>query len=170
MIVRALVGFCLAFAVSAACSGDAAEDGICWEAMQAAKPAITTSIMDTWGAPCDSNDQCVALLGEGAICDDQAVIFELPGGFCTKPCTVGDDPQDTDITFELDDLDCDPNGGIACVGANGIYSRCAPPCTGDEQCGREGYFCRQMPQIAAGADPTFCLMDECCENDCIGAP
>ena len=145
---------------------DTSAGAACYDDREAMKPAPSMSIQETWGAPCMTDGDCVTLLGDGAVCDFTAVIYELPGGFCTKPCVVGDDPNNTTMSFELDDPECDPAGGIACVGANGIYSRCAPPCTDDSQCTREGYFCRTMPQISAETDPTFCLMDDCCEGSC----
>ncbi len=167
MLRRSIVGFISAFALASACTGPGGEEGgICYADREAAKPPLTTSVMDVWGSACTTDQECVARLGAGAICGNSAIIFELPGGYCSKPCMIGDDPMDTSITVELDDPECDPAGGVACVGANGIYSRCAVACLGDEQCGRSGYFCRTMPQIAADTDPTFCLMDDCCEDAC----
>ncbi len=141
--------------------------GSCYDAREAEKPAVTMSVQDTWGSACKTNADCVAVLGEGAVCDFSAVVYELPGGYCTKPCTIGDDPNNSNLTFELDDPECDPNGGVHCIGANGFYTRCAVPCSDDSQCGREGYFCRTMPQIGAETDPKVCLMDDCCtDNSC----
>ena len=64
----------------------------------------------------------------------------------------------------LDDLTCDPNGGIACVGAMGLFTACANPCSEDSECSREGYACIAMPVISSPGDQTFCLMNEaeCC--------
>jgi hypothetical protein len=119
----------------------------------------TDPIMQTWGAPCCTDADCVALIGEGAICETRAVLFELPGGYCTKPCEV---PQG--MTVVLDAADCGP--GVACVGQDPIYERCILPCTDDQQCDREGYQCRTMPMIAQEGDPTFCLMPDCCYDTC----
>ena len=119
-------------------------------------------LMQTWGAPCTTDAQCVALIGEGAVCLDLAVIYELPGGFCTKPCEL----PDTNTTFVEDDLACDPAGGVTCVGQRPLFQYCAVQCTDDAQCDRDGYHCRQMPIIAGANDPTFCLMPDCCENGC----
>lgn len=146
---------------------DAPAAEACWLEAQAMKAAPGTSIQETWGAACKTNADCVALLGDGAICDQMAVIYELPGGYCTKPCTVGLPSMPNNMSsFELDDPECDPAGGVHCVGANGNYTRCAPPCTDDSQCAREGYFCRLMPSLGVDGDPTFCLMSDCCEGSC----
>jgi hypothetical protein len=120
------------------------------------------SVQTTWGAPCEDNDDCVALLGEGALCFDMAVVFELPGGVCTKPCNL----PDTQTTVVRDDPECDPQGGVHCLGAMDIMELCSPECTSHEQCGRDGYLCRQMPEIAQPSDPMFCLMPDCCLDGC----
>jgi hypothetical protein len=119
-------------------------------------------IMNAWGAPCTTDAECVALIGEGAECLDMAVIYELPGGFCSKPCSL----PDTSTTFVNDDPTCDPNGGVTCVGQKPLFEYCIVSCTDDLQCDREGYYCRQMPVISGAEDPTFCLMPDCCENGC----
>jgi hypothetical protein len=142
-------------------TGDSA--GACYEDI----PGETTDgasdpLMETWGAPCTTDAECVALIGEGAECQDMAVIYELPGGFCTKPCSL----PDTSTTFVNDDPACDPDGGVTCVGQKPIYEYCAVICSDDAQCNRDGFFCRQMPVISGPDDPTFCLMDDCCENGC----
>ncbi|MCH9680430.1 MAG: hypothetical protein K0V04_03265 [Deltaproteobacteria bacterium] len=136
---------CLANAV-----GDASDD-------MASDP-----LMNTWGAPCSTDADCVALIGEGAVCDTLAVVYELPGGYCTKPCTL----PDADTRFVLDDPVCDPNGGIACIGVMGQFERCGPPCLGDMQCNRDGYVCRLMPLIGVEGDPRMCLMPDCCLDGC----
>ena len=121
------------------------------------------SVQKTWGAPCTSDAECQALIGDpDAICDDTAVIFELPGGYCTKPCSL----PDSQTGAVADDPACDPNGGVHCLGALGFFERCAIACTSDEQCHREGYGCRQMPMIAQPDDPKFCLMSDCCQECC----
>lgn len=122
----------------------------------------TESRMMTWGAPCSVDSECVALLGEGAVCDFLAVTFELPGGYCTKPCEL----PDRDTTFVADDPACDPNGGVNCIGQLPLYQRCAMPCTDDAQCDREGYYCRRMPSLGAEGDPSYCLMPNCCVGEC----
>lgn len=126
------------------------------------KDGTTPTLMDAWGAPCMTNAECEATaLGAGAVCITNILgVFDLPLGYCTRECTVGS----TETTFVLDSAECDPNGGVACVGIDGSFTACAPVCTSDSQCGREGYGCTTMPLIAAEGDPTFCLMnaDACC--------
>ncbi len=119
---------------------------------------MSNPLQETWGAACETNDDCVALLGDGAECLHAAVVFELPGGYCSKPCVL----PDGDTRVVLDDPTCDPNGGIACVGSNIAFQYCAPLCTDDAQCNRDGYICRQMPIISFPEDPTLCLMPDCC--------
>jgi hypothetical protein len=123
----------------------------------------TDPLQGTWGAACSSDADCVALLGAGAVCLDLAVAYELPGGYCTKPCML----PDSTTTFVLDDPMCDPAGGIACIGQSAVmFQYCAPPCTDDQQCDRDGYMCRRMPQISQDGDPSFCLMPDCCGGTC----
>jgi hypothetical protein len=119
-------------------------------------------LMETWGAPCGNDNECVMLLGEGAICETEAVIYELPLGYCTKPCTL----PDTNTRVVPDDPDCDPDGGVACIGSSPLFQRCALLCTDDAQCNRDGYICRRMPLIAQDTDPKACLMPDCCEGGC----
>lgn len=136
--------------------GPACEDE--WVENKMVDPA--TDITTHWGSPCDSDADC-AHLGENAECfTDVLGVYELPGGACTVRCEL----PDSGTTVVLDDPTCDPNGGIACMGAKGIFSACLPPCTEDSQCGREGYGCIRMPTISAEGDATFCLMnpDACC--------
>jgi hypothetical protein len=117
----------------------------------------------TWGAPCSADADCVALIGDGAICAGEAVIYELPGGYCTKPCNLPD-PMTTVVA---DSPDCDPAGGVDCIGSMGFLETCAVPCGSTADCGgRENYECRQMPMIAQPDDPTYCLMPDCCQADC----
>ncbi len=128
------------------------------------KDGTTASIMDSWGAPCMTNAECETVLGAGAECVTNILgVYDLPGGYCSKPCQL----PGTDVSYELDDMECDPNGGIACVGVQGVYTVCAMPCESDSQCGREGYACTIMPNIGADGDPTFCLMNskDCCTTD-----
>lgn len=119
-------------------------------------------LMDSWGSPCTQDSDCVPALGEGAICQKLAVVYELPGGYCSRPCTLPDN-----ATRVVDNApDCDPGGGIACIGLKGFFESCAPLCTDDMQCNREGYFCRQMPMIAEEGDAKACLMPDCCDGTC----
>lgn len=122
----------------------------------------TDPVMQTWGAACSTDADCVALIGEGAVCDVEAVVYELPGGYCTKPCTLPDDAT----RAVLDAVDCDPAGGVACIGVKGTFERCGIVCTDDMQCNRGGYECRQMPLISAEGDPSLCLMPDCCQGSC----
>ncbi|MBL4686109.1 MAG: hypothetical protein JKY37_16065, partial [Nannocystaceae bacterium] len=50
----------------------------------------TNPLMETWGAPCTTDAECVALVGDGGVCQFKAVIYELPGGYCTKACSLPD--------------------------------------------------------------------------------
>lgn len=119
-------------------------------------------IMQTWGAACTSNEDCIDLIGDpAAVCDFAAVVYELPGGYCTKPCVL----PDFETRAVLDDPQCDPEGGVACLGVMGTFERCAIPCTESAQCNREGYECRLLPLIGVEGDPTFCLMPDCCDNN-----
>ncbi len=121
-----------------------------------------TPLMETWGAACTTDAECVALIGEGAVCDTMAVVYELPQGYCTKPCSL----PDIDTQFVLDAPDCDPGGGVACIGLMGMFERCGLVCADDMQCTRDGYVCRQMPLIAKPEDPRMCLMPDCCLDSC----
>lgn len=124
---------------------------------------MTNPLMQTWGAACTTNADCVALIGDpDAICDTTAVVYELPGGYCTKACTL----PDADTRAVLDDPQCDPAGGVACLGVMGTFERCAIPCTDDNQCNRGGYMCRQLPLVSLPEDPSFCLMPDCCQESC----
>ncbi|KIG17978.1 hypothetical protein DB30_02193 [Enhygromyxa salina] len=127
----------------------------------AEKDGVTESIMTTWGAPCMQDADCQALLGDDAICITDIIgVFALPGGYCNKACSL----PDAQTTFVLDSVECDPEGGIACIGAQDLFTACAPPCESSSQCGREGYGCQPMPIIAGEGDPSFCLMntEDCC--------
>jgi hypothetical protein len=124
----------------------------------------TPSIMDAWGAPCTSDDECVAILGTDGVCVENILgVYDLPGGFCSKYC----DLPDSSTSFIHDAEQCDPNGGVTCVGAKDLFSACIIPCTDNNECGREGYGCRAMPTLASEGDPTFCLMStvDCCTTD-----
>lgn len=130
----------------------------------AEKDETTPSIMDAYGAPCNSDADCFEVLGDGSICVDNILgVYDLPGGFCSRPC----DLENTMTSFEHDSAQCDPNGGITCVGAQGLFTACIEECTTDAECGREGYGCRRMPTLAGPDDPKFCLMNtvDCCTTD-----
>ncbi|HET6584365.1 MAG TPA: hypothetical protein VFG69_12975 [Nannocystaceae bacterium] len=136
------------------CAADIPED-----AMDGTMPGI----MGTWGAACDVDADCVTLLGDGAICLKAAVIFELPLGYCSKPCDL---PMGFSGSVP-DDPTCDAEGGVACLGVDGMFEYCTVACTDNAQCERTGYYCRQMPVISAEGDPSYCLMPDCCDdNDC----
>jgi hypothetical protein len=121
-------------------------------------------VTETWGAPCTTNQDCIDLIGDpAAVCDFTAVVYELPAGYCTKPCVL----PDLETRFILDDPACSAEGGVACLGVMGTFERCAIPCTSSDQCNREGYECRLLPLIGVEGDPTFCLMPDCCDmNSC----
>ncbi len=130
----------------------------------AEKDGTTPSIMDDFGAPCMADADCEGVLGAGAICVTNILgVYDLPGGFCSRDC----DLPDTMTTFEHDSAQCDPNGGVTCVGAQGLFTACIRECTSDSECGREGYGCRIMPTLAKQDDPKFCLMNtvDCCTTD-----
>lgn len=123
----------------------------------------TDPIMQTWGAPCQTDADCVELIGDpDAICDTSAVVYELPGGYCTKDCTL----PDPDTRAVPDAADCDPAGGVACIGVQNVFQRCGILCTDDLQCNRDGYICRALPMIGTPADPKMCLMPDCCLDTC----
>src|SRR5690606_686683 len=99
----------------------------------AEKDGMTPSIMDTWGAPCATDADCVPLLGDGAVCIQNILgVYDLAGGYCTRSCSL----PNTSVTFEHNDPDCDPNGGVTCVGVEGAFTACALPCDNHSQCGR----------------------------------
>ena len=125
-----------------------------------------TGIMGTWGAACGTDADCVPLLGDGAVCLKKAVIFETPGGYCSRPCDL---PMGMS-GFIADDPMCAPEGGVSCLGVEGTFEYCAVPCTDNSQCERAGYYCRLMPIISQETDPTFCLMPDCCEEESPGVP
>lgn len=124
---------------------------------------MTNPLMETWGAACGGDADCVALLGDGAVCLlNAAGVYALPHGYCAKPCVL----PDMTTRFVPDDPACDPAGGVACTGQKDVFEYCAPICTDDAQCTRDGYICRQMPLIAQPDDPSLCLMPDCCEDTC----
>jgi hypothetical protein len=135
------------------CAADIPED---------AQDGTMTGIMGTWGSPCDADADCVTVLGAGAVCLKAAVVFELPLGYCSKPCDL---PEGSSTPL-IDDPMCDPAGGVDCLGVDGTFEFCAVPCTDNAQCERTGFYCRRMPYIAMESDPSYCLMPDCCEPDC----
>ena len=128
------------------------------------KDGTTPSIMDEWGAPCLQDEDCMPILGEGAVCVQNILgVYDLPGGFCSKYCEL----PDSSTTFVRDAPDCSADGGVTCIGAKDIFTACIIECESSDQCGREGYGCRPMPTLAAEGDPSFCLMStaDCCTTD-----
>ncbi len=123
---------------------------------------MSNPLMETWGAACSTDAECVALIGDGGVCLLEAVVYELPYGYCTKPCAL----PDMSTRSVVDDPACDPAGGVACVGQQGAFEYCSPLCTDDAQCNRDGYICRQMPIISMMGDPSLCLMPDCCQDTC----
>lgn len=123
----------------------------------------TDPIQLTWGAACNTDQDCIDLIGDpDVICETEAVVYELPGGYCTKPCVL----PDATTQWVDDDPTCSADGGVACVGLKGMFERCGLPCTDDQQCNREGYLCRPFPLIGMPDDPNMCLMPECCIDGC----
>jgi len=112
--------------------------------------------MATWGAPCTTDAECVTLLGDGALCYAAiANVYKAPAGYCSKPCSLPDGVQ-----YSESDPQC--GDGVTCLGVNGIFTACVPPCTDDAQCQRDGYSCTLLPQIGSPGDPEFCLMMDTC--------
>lgn len=110
--------------------------------------------MAEWGHACANDDECVALLGAGAVClTDVLGIYELPDGYCSKTCEL---PPQT--PYVPDDPAC--GRGVWCIGADGYFEACAVECDDDSECPREGYECRIMPTIGQDMDPKFCLMTD----------
>jgi hypothetical protein len=142
-------------------SGDGDGDGdgelMCGDEWAEKDPdTMAPDLMQTWGAACEIDDDCKTILGEdNAMCVVNILdVYTTPGGYCTRPCML----PDSATLYVADAEDCDPDGGVTCLGAMGIFSVCAPPCTMHEQCTREGYGCINMPQISMQGDPKFCLM------------
>lgn len=134
------------------------------EWIEGEKDPATPSIMEEYGAPCTTDADCEPILGADGICVTEILgVYELPGGFCSKAC----DLANTSVSFEHDAAQCSAEGGVTCVGAQGLFTACIIECTDDSQCKREGYGCRNMPTLAAEGDPKFCLMStkDCCTTD-----
>lgn len=116
--------------------------------------------METFGAPCTTNDECNTILGvDNAECITNVLdLYDAPGGYCTIPCTL---PDDNETKYVPDSPDCG-NVGAMCMGLHGFFEACAVTCESDEECHREGYVCRLLPQLGGEGEPKFCLMpDEC---------
>ncbi len=112
-------------------------------------------LMGKYGAPCATDADCIAVLGEGGTClKDILKVYAMPGGYCSTYCAL----PDQQMTYIPMAADCEL--GADCVGLMGYFEGCALPCTDDSQCPRGGYECRQMPVISNADDPTYCLMTE----------
>lgn len=110
--------------------------------------------MSEWGHACANDDDCIGILGAGAVClKDVLELYELPGGYCSKHCQL---PPQT--AYVPDDPTC--GRGVFCIGADGYFEACALECEDDSECPREGYECRIMPTIGQPQDPKFCLMKD----------
>ncbi|MEZ4383458.1 MAG: hypothetical protein R3A79_19160 [Nannocystaceae bacterium] len=124
-----------------------------------------TNLMAEWGAPCTTDDECVALIGDGASClNDILSIYVLPMGYCAKLCSLPDDAT----KYVENDAAC--GDGRTCLGAKDFFEACAIPCTSDDECQRDGYTCQILPQIGEEGDPKFCLMQPECTQSCIDNP
>ena len=103
--------------------------------------------MAEFGAPCSVDADCEPILGAGAKCIQNILdLYDAPGGYCTLDCEL----PDAMTKYELDNAAC--GAGIYCMGANGFFTACVPECTSDEDCWREGYECRLLPQLGAEGD------------------
>lgn len=123
-----------------------------------------TNLMESWGAPCSSDDECTALVGEGAVClNDILDIYILQQGYCSKLCELP-----ADKLYVKDDPTC--GTGITCLGQDGFFETCAPECTSDDECQRDGYTCQTLPTIGSEGDPKFCLMATQCTKACVADP
>jgi hypothetical protein len=112
-------------------------------------------LMGQYGHACETDADCIAVLGDGGKClTDILMVYNLPGGYCSTDCDLPDQ-QHTYISMAAD---C--KLGADCVGLMGFFEGCAFPCTDSSQCPRDGYECRQMPEISNPGDPTYCLMTE----------
>jgi len=150
----------------AAEAGDGDGDGglACGEEWATKDPTSgTPDIQAAWGSACASDQECVDRLGfDNAICVQNILgVFDLPGGYCSRPCVL----PDFETTNVPNDAQCDPAGGVSCIGLKDNFEACAIPCNTSDQCGREGYGCARMPIISSDADPSYCLMDAgaCCQ-------
>ncbi len=112
-------------------------------------------LMKVHGHACASDADCKALLGADGVCQKDILgVYSLPDGYCTTYCQL----PDQQTTYQLDSSSC--TLGADCVGLMGYFEACAHVCTDNAGCPRDGYECRQMPQISNPDDPKFCLMTE----------
>ena len=113
------------------------------------------SVMEEFGHPCNTDAECQAVLGADGVClKDILMVYNLPGGYCSKLCML----PDANTAYVPNDPTCGP--GVYCIGADGYFEGCVIECTDNSQCPRAGYECRIMPQIGKDGDPKFCLMTE----------
>lgn len=118
-------------------------------------PVAGGNKMEKFGHECAGDSDCVAVLGEGAVClKDILMVYELPGGYCSLLCMLPDE----NTAYVEDAPEC--GQGVTCLGAKGYFEGCAIECTDNSECPRTGYECRTMPQIGQATDPKFCLMTD----------
>lgn len=116
---------------------------------------VDEGLMGKYGHACATDDDCKAILGAGGICQKEILgVYDLPGGYCTTYCHL----PDQQTTYMKPPNDCTMDSD--CVGLMGFFEACAYECTDNSQCPRDGYECRQMPQISNPGDPKYCLMTE----------
>ena len=117
------------------------------------------NVMEDFGAACQTDADCS---GNEYKCINNVLdgAYSLPGGYCTKDCTVADNAN---TYYEANDPDC--GGGASCIGVNNLFTACAIPCQSNDDCWREGYECRFLPVVGMGDDPKFCLMPDKCNTD-----
>lgn len=122
-------------------------------------PGSGENLMEKYGRPCEADSDCDDL-GEDAKCVKTILeVAHAPAGYCSRDCDLPDG------NTKYDDASCGEDG-LTCLGVMGFFEACAPPCTSDDQCHREGYECRLLPVVGAENEPTFCLMvDECVASD-----
>ncbi|MCA9661385.1 MAG: hypothetical protein KC486_23800 [Myxococcales bacterium] len=125
-----------------------------------------TNLMESWGAPCTTDQECVDLIGEGGTCLENILeIFVLPMGYCAKLCEL----PDSDTKYVENHPTC--GDGQICLGAKDFFEACAVPCESDDECQRDGYTCQILPMgVGVDGDPKFCLMADNCTKGCIENP
>jgi hypothetical protein len=141
--------------------GDTDGDLACGDHWGDDKDPEAPNLQETWGSPCASDSDCEAILGADAFCVQEILsTYELPGGYCSRHCTL----PDNETIYVFDDPVCDPAGGVDCIGVRNAFEACAVPCESDVDCHREGYACTRMPDISNPGDQTYCLMEPtaCC--------
>jgi hypothetical protein len=112
-------------------------------------------LMTNYGAPCEVDADCVALIAPGARClKDLLGVYDLPGGYCSNDCAL----PDSQTTVVKNAADCFL--GADCIGLDGYFEACALECQCDADCPRDGYECRRMPVISKADDPKYCLMTD----------